>query len=35
MGALFDLTNSTGYVTFKNLATGTYTFRVIKDGYQE
>jgi hypothetical protein len=35
MGTLFDLTNSTGYVTFKNITTGTYTFRVIKDGYQE
>ena len=35
MGTLFDLANSTGYVTFKNIATGTYTFRAIKEGYQE
>jgi hypothetical protein len=30
-----EVTNSTGYVTFKNLAIGSYTFRIIKDGYAE
>jgi hypothetical protein len=35
VNSLSDLTNSTGYVTFKNLAAGTYTFRMIKDGYKE
>jgi hypothetical protein len=32
---LFDLTNSSGYITFKNLTMGLYSFRVIKDGYTE
>jgi len=35
MNALFDLTNSTGYVSFKNLLVGTYTFRILKDGFKE
>jgi hypothetical protein len=35
MSVLFDLTNSTGYVSFKNLLVGTYTFRILKDGYIE
>jgi beta-lactamase regulating signal transducer with metallopeptidase domain len=35
MSILFDLTNSTGYVSFKNLLVGTYTFRILKDGFIE
>jgi hypothetical protein len=33
--ALVGLTNSTGYVKFTNITSGTYTFRVSKDGYKE
>jgi len=35
MGPLLDLTNSTGYVSFRNLLVGTYTFRILKDGFVE
>jgi len=35
MNNLFDLTNSTGYVSFRNLLVGTYTFRILKDGFIE
>jgi hypothetical protein len=35
MGTLIDLTNSTGYVSFKNLLVGTYTFKILKDGFVE
>jgi uncharacterized membrane protein len=35
MSTLFDLTNSTGYVSFKNLLVGSYTFRILKDGFIE
>jgi hypothetical protein len=30
---LFDITNATGYVTFQNATAGSYTFKVIKEGY--
>jgi hypothetical protein len=35
MNTLFDLTNSTGYVSFRNLLVGTYIFRIVKDGFIE
>jgi hypothetical protein len=35
MGTLFNITNSAGYVTFENLVIGTYTFRIIKEGFPE
>ena len=30
---LFDITNATGYVTFKNATAGSYIFSIIKQGY--
>ena len=30
---LFDITNATGYITFKNATAGSYTFSIIKQGY--
>jgi hypothetical protein len=35
MGTLSDLTNSTGYVSFRNLLVGSYTFKILKDGFIE
>jgi hypothetical protein len=35
MSTLFDVTNATGYVSFKNLLVGSYTFRILKDGFIE
>jgi hypothetical protein len=32
---LTDLTNATGYVTFNNLLAGSYSFKLIKDGYAD
>jgi hypothetical protein len=34
MQILFGITNSTGYVTFNNATAGSYTFNIIKQGYQ-
>ena len=33
MQTLFDITNATGYVTFQNATAGSYTFKIIKEGY--
>jgi hypothetical protein len=33
MQPLFDITNATGYVTFQNTTAGSYTFKIIKEGY--
>ena len=33
MAALIDVTNSSGYVTFKNAITGEYNFKFVKEGY--
>ena len=33
MPTLIDITNATGYVTFKNATAGSYTFTVNKSGY--
>ena len=33
MSTLFDITNATGYVTFKNATAGSYTFSIVKEGY--
>jgi hypothetical protein len=35
VSALTDLTNTTGYVTFSNLLAGSYSFKIIKDGYED
>ena len=32
---LTEITNATGYVTFQNAAAGTYTFKIIKEGYPQ
>jgi hypothetical protein len=34
MKTLSAITNATGYVTFKDLLTGTYTFTITKEGYE-
>jgi len=33
MQTLFDIANATGYVTFQNATAGSYTFKIIKEGY--
>jgi len=33
MTALLDVTNSTGYVTFQHAIAGSYTFKLVKEGY--
>ncbi|MGA2682550.1 MAG: hypothetical protein ABSF44_12210 [Candidatus Bathyarchaeia archaeon] len=33
IGTLVDLTNATGYVTFQNVTAGSYTFKLVKQGY--
>jgi len=33
MPTLSDITNATGYVTFQNATAGSYTFKIIKEGY--
>jgi hypothetical protein len=33
MGTLVQLTNATGYVTFQNVTAGSYTFKLVKQGY--
>jgi cobalamin biosynthesis Mg chelatase CobN len=30
---LIDVTNATGYVTFHNVTTGSYTFKIVKEGF--
>ena len=35
MPTLFEITNATGYVTFKNSTAGSYTFKIIKQGYSQ
>ncbi len=32
---LYGITNDTGYVTFRNVVEGKYTFSVMKEGYEE
>lgn len=33
MSTLFEISNATGYVAFKNATAGTYTFTIVKEGY--
>lgn len=35
MGTLLQVTNATGYVTFKNVDAGSYTFKIVKEGYPQ
>lgn len=35
MDTLTDMTNATGYVTFQNITAGSYTFKIIKDGFPQ
>jgi carbamoylphosphate synthase small subunit len=35
MQTLLQITNATGHVTFENTTTGSYTFKIIKQGYPE
>jgi len=33
MSTLFEISNASGYVTFKNATAGSYTFTIVKEGY--
>lgn len=35
IGTLTSITNSTGYVVFKDIVAGPYSFKIVKDGYLE
>ena len=35
MPTLTDVTNATGYVTFQNATAGSYTFKIIREGYAQ